>query len=261
MGFQNEKDPTSDHRTADVSAGRTPLRRPATVPDNEVRFVRRRRARPWKLRQMTRAGDARRPPAGNTCRRARKSTHASPTNTHRAGRRRGVILLIVLAMLTLFAIAGLTFVLYAERHLRVGPLQPRRRVLEQRRPRHGPQRRLRVVPRAVHLRDHQRLSNGDQVSLRGHSLADTMYGSYDALNNVPIGRTLERHRPAARHASRAGRQRAGRILTWLTTCTSSPTISFTTRALRQSHRVRCSPLPPPTLTPAAERPVHLSRCE
>src|SRR5262245_15333458 len=99
-------------------------------------------------------------------------------------RRRGVILLVVLLLLTLFAILGLSLVIYADTEARAARLQgdARRSVKAD-----GEPELLFAYFLGQLIYDAPDDESGLYSALRGHSLARTMYGSNDgpAANLVP----------------------------------------------------------------------------
>src|SRR5262249_4029507 len=105
---------------------------------------------------------------------------------HAEERRRAVILMVVLALLTLFAIVGITFVFYAQKNhsasvnfregLQIGPNGGG-----------GPDIDPSVLFRwaiGQLIYDVGDDVGGVQSALRGHSLARTMYGYNDQMLNI-----------------------------------------------------------------------------
>src|SRR5581483_4232138 len=101
------------------------------------------------------------------------------TRQARKSQRRGVILLVVLALLTLFAIVGLTFVLYANSAADNARLS--REAETQDRPDLDPDMALSLFLGQL-IYDLPDDESGVYSALRGHSLARTMYGNYDEPN-------------------------------------------------------------------------------
>src|SRR5262245_14965235 len=104
---------------------------------------------------------------------------------HRANERRGVILMVVLALLTLFAIVGITFVLYAE-----SEATSARVAREAETAQHAdmePEQALALFLGQL-IYDVNDSVTGVGSGLRGHSLARTMYGlNYVSGSNSVTG--------------------------------------------------------------------------
>src|SRR5215470_17007324 len=99
-------------------------------------------------------------------------------HTRRSDTRRGVILLVVLLLLTLFAVVGLSFVLYAESAARSAHIA--REAEEPSRPDVDPEYLLAYFL-GQFIYDVQDNETGVYSALRGHSLARLMYGYNDQL--------------------------------------------------------------------------------
>jgi hypothetical protein len=106
--------------------------------------------------------------------------------------RRGVILLIVLALLTLFAILGLTFVYYAS--AAAGAARLERESLAATRPDADPELLLAHFLGQL-LYDAPDDETGVYSALRGHSLARNLFGYKDGANDVPFNGTGRLHFP------------------------------------------------------------------
>jgi hypothetical protein len=107
------------------------------------------------------------------------------------GTRRGVILLVVLALLTLFAVIGICFVLYAQTAARASRLY--REAELPGRPDVAPEKLLAYFLGQL-IYDLPDDTTGVYSGLRGHSLARSMYGGNDtALNVVPFNGTGRLH--------------------------------------------------------------------
>jgi hypothetical protein len=102
--------------------------------------------------------------------------------------RRGVILLVVLALLTLFAVVGLAFVLYAEATADVARVF--REAATEGRPDMEPELALALFLNQL-IYDATDDEGGIYSALRGHSLARLMYGSLPESTTIP--RTANSH--------------------------------------------------------------------
>src|SRR6516225_1537511 len=103
--------------------------------------------------------------------------------------RRGVILIVVLALLTLFAIVGLSFVLYAQAEAESSRLSKESFTLRQ--PLESPDRMWSFALSQL-LYDSPDDASGVYSGLRGHSLARSMYGfdnTIDANGNYVPNQT------------------------------------------------------------------------
>ena len=111
--------------------------------------------------------------------------------------RRAVILMVVLALLTLFAIVGITFVLYADAE--AASARVAREAETQQRADVDPQQALAFFLGQL-IYDVPDMTTGSVPGMRGHSLARTMYGYNSAAANAqhPFNGVGRLHYPASR---------------------------------------------------------------
>src|SRR5262249_31446099 len=105
------------------------------------------------------------------------------------GRRRGVILLVVLSLLTLFAVVGLTFVLYAESQATSARVYREAQNKYDDFPDESPDILLAFANAQIiyDVQDNLRSDGGILSALRGHSLARLLYGlNEQTLNDKPF---------------------------------------------------------------------------
>jgi hypothetical protein len=118
---------------------------------------------------------------------------------NRTNERRGIILLVVLSLLALFAIVGVTFVLYADSE--AASARVAREAEVQQRPDVDPQQALAYFLGQL-IYDVNDNAAGAASGLRGHSLARTLYGyNYAAIgtpgvNIIPFNGTGRLHYPS-----------------------------------------------------------------
>ena len=173
-------------------------------------------------------------------------------------RRRGIILLVVLVMLTLFAIAGLTFVLYAEAASESARINSDAETYAvSNAPDMDPTQSLNLFlgqliygvadPTAAN-------TNSGSSALRGHSLAETMYGSYDSNgtapyvpSDVPYNGTGRLSEPGL-YSGTDGNQLVNYMYFKATSPVTIPPSSATRRAPARGP----TPAPPARRTPAAK---------
>ncbi|HWG42212.1 MAG TPA: hypothetical protein VN688_05450 [Gemmataceae bacterium] len=116
---------------------------------------------------------------------------------NRGNERRGVILLVVLALLTLFAIVGITFVLYADYEATSARIA--REAESQQRADIAPEQALAMFLGQLIYDVSDTDANGVISGLRGHSLARTMYGyntSGTGTNTIAFNGVGRLHYPA-----------------------------------------------------------------
>src|SRR5260370_27337473 len=104
-------------------------------------------------------------------------------NTHRAAPRRGVILLVVLAMLALFSIVGLTFVLFSDSTAMSSRIN--KEAENQIKPDMDPELAMSLFLGQL-IYDCHDDEVGVQSSMRGHSFGRTMYGANFTLHTAKL---------------------------------------------------------------------------
>src|SRR5581483_8858019 len=105
-------------------------------------------------------------------------------NTSKAAERRGVVLLVVMSMLALFAVVGLGFVYYADSESTASRMNREKEAI------------LRPYADAEFLLSHflgQFIfgTNDESSALRGHDLARLLYGGYNPNDASGINRTMK----------------------------------------------------------------------
>src|SRR6516162_1577324 len=129
--------------------------------------------------------------------------------------RRGIILIVVLALLTLFAIVGLSFVLYAQAEAESSRLYKEDKTLRQ--PIESPDRMWSYALSKVLYDDYDDSTGSNAYSgvysaLRGHSLARSMYG-FDNTTGYYLNPTTPAYIPNQTPFNGTGRLQSATLTT------------------------------------------------